>query len=272
MAWYDFDALQPENSGSGDDAIFSPKISVAYKFTDAFEGYASYGKSFHTNDPRGAVTVVDPVSNDPVEPSDVFVESKGGEIGVRYQPSSRFNVSVSAFQLDSDSELVFVGDAGTSEPSGATRRYGVETIGFWQPTDWLTLDGSAAWSHARFRDVPKDEQRIPNALDFVGSAGATIVLDGGWEGSLRFRYLGESALIEDNSVRSDPSFLMNLGVSKDFGSFVVGLDVLNLTDSDDNEIEYFYESRLPGEAGPVEDRLVHPLEPRTFRAVLRAKF
>jgi hypothetical protein len=147
----------------------------------------------------------------------------------------------------------------------------MEVNAFWQPVNWLTFDASGAWSHARFVDVPKDESRIPNALEFVGSAGATFTLDGGWEASARIRYLGESALIEDNSVRGDPSFLMNLGISKEFEHFTIGVDVLNATNSKDNEIEYYYESRLRGEAAPVADRMIHPLEPRTFRLVLRAK-
>jgi outer membrane receptor protein involved in Fe transport len=269
--WYSFDAIQPENSGSDNDTIFSPKISAAYKFTDVFEGYASYGRAFHTNDPRGGLLHTDPNTGDPVDPSPVFVESHGGEVGVRYQPSDKFNVSLAAFELDLDSELIFVGDAGTSEPSSPTRRYGAEISAFWQPLNWLTFDASGAWSHARFVDVPDDESRIPNALEFVGSAGATVTLDGGWEGSLRIRYLGESALIEDNSVRGNPSFLMNVGVEKEFEHFSIGLDILNVTDSKDSEIEYFYESRLAGEAAGVEDRMIHPLEPRTFRLVLRAK-
>jgi hypothetical protein len=270
--WLDFDAIQPENSGSTDDTKFSPKFSAAYTITDALEAYASYGHSFHTNDPRGALLHTDPNTGDPVDPSPVFVESRGGEVGLRYQPNSTFNVAVSAFELDLDSELIFVGDAGTSEPSDPTQRYGVEVNTFWRPTDWLAFDASGAWSHARFQDVPKDESRIPNALEFVGSAGITLTLDDGWEASARVRYLGESALIEDNSVRGDPSFLMNLGVSKDFGPFYIGLDVLNVTNSKDNEIEYYYESRLANETAPVADRMIHPLEPRTFRLVLRAKY
>jgi hypothetical protein len=270
--WYNFDAIQPENSGSSDETKFSPKFSAAYTFTPALETYASYGKAFHTNDPRGGLLHTDPNTGDPTDPIKVFVESKGGEIGLRYQPSSTFNVALSAFQLELDSELIFVGDAGTSEPSSPTKRYGAEINAFWQPLNWLTFDASGAWSHARFVDVPKDESRIPNALEFVGSAGATLTFENGWTGSARIRYLGESALIEDNSVRGDPSFLMNIGVSKEFERFSIGVDLLNATNSKDNEIEYYYESQLQGEAAPVADRMIHPLEPRTVRLVLKAKF
>jgi hypothetical protein len=272
IIYLDFRALQPENSGSHEANMFSPKFNTAYTLTDQFELYGSYGVAFHTNDPRGAVLNVDPNTGDPVTPSPVFVRSHGGEIGARYEPSQKLNVTAALFELDFDSELIFSGDAGTSEPSGATRRYGLEVSTFYRPFDWLTFDASGAWSHARFVDVPKDQDHIPNALEFVGSAGVTFTPGNGWEGSLRARYLGKSALIEDNSVRGDPSFIMNAGVSKDIGSWRVGLDILNLTNSRDNEIEYFYASQLQGEPAPVDDRFIHPLEPRSYRLVLRRSF
>ena len=49
-------------------------------------------------------------------------------------------------------------------------------------------------------------------------------------------------------------------------NFDVSLSVFNLFDDDSNDITYFYESRLPGEAAPVEDLHFHPVEPRTLRA------
>ena len=269
---YDFTAIQPENSGDGSDTKWSPKASIAYAFNDDFETYASYGYAFHSNDARGAVLTQDPVTGDPVTPSPVFVESRGGEVGFRWEPSSAFNFSASVFELQLDSELIFVGDAGTSEPSAPTKRSGVEVASFWRPYDWLAFDGSAAWSHSRFEDAPSGEDRIPNAVEFVGSFGATVTTDNGWEASLRARYIGEAPLIEDNSVRGPATFTVNAGVSKDFGPFYVGLDILNLLDSDDNEIQYFYESQLQGEPAPVEDLHIHPVHPRSFRLVLRAKY
>jgi hypothetical protein len=269
---YDFTAVQAANSGDGSDTKWSPKASIAYAFNDDLEAYASYGYAFHSNDARGAVLTEDPVTGDPVAPSPVFVESRGGEVGFRWEPSSSFNASASVFELQLDSELIFVGDAGTSEPSDPTKRSGVEVSGFWRPMDWLAFDASAAWSHSRFEDAPAGQDYIPNAVEFVGSFGATVTTDSGWEASLRARYIGEAPLIEDNSVRGPSTFTLNAGVSRDFGPFYVGLDVLNLTDSDDNEIQYFYESQLLGESLPAEDLHIHPLHPRSFRLVLRAKY
>jgi hypothetical protein len=269
---FDFNAFQLANSGDGADTKWSPKVSAAYTITDELEAYGSYGYAFHTNDPRGAITTEDPVTGDPVDPSPVFVESRGGELGFRWEPASSFNLSASIFQLELDSELIFVGDAGTSEPSNPTKRSGIEITTFWQPIDGIAIDASGAWSHSRFQDAPAGEDRIPNAVEFVGSAGVTWTTDDGWEASLRARYIGEAPLIENNSVRGDPTFTVNAGLSRDFGPWYVGLDVLNLTNSKDNEIQYFYESQLEGEAAPVEDLMIHPLHPRSVRLVLRAKY
>jgi hypothetical protein len=42
-------------------------------------------------------------------------------------------------------------------------------------------------------------------------------------------------------------------------------------DSRDNDITYFYESQLPGESAPVEDRHFHPVEPRTLRLTIETR-
>jgi hypothetical protein len=44
---------------------------------------------------------------------------------------------------------------------------------------------------------------------------------------------------------------------------------LNLFNAHGDDITYFYESQLPGEAQPVADRHFHPVEPRTFRLTLK---
>jgi len=50
------------------------------------------------------------------------------------------------------------------------------------------------------------------------------------------------------------------------------LDIFNLSNRRVDDIQYFYESRLPGEATPVADRHVHPAEPRVWRLSLRLGF
>jgi len=197
------------------------------------------------------------------------VRARGIELGARTEAVRGLQSSLALWQLKSDSELVYVGDAGTTEASGASTRRGVEWNNRWIPLPSFLLDADLAWTHARF----DNGDRIPNALDRVASLAATLRDIGPWSGTLQMRYLGPGALIEDNSVRSTSSVLTNLRLSRKLGDKAeLTLDVFNLFDREANDIQYFYESQLPGEAAPVADRHVHPAEPRTFRLSLLLRF
>ena len=50
------------------------------------------------------------------------------------------------------------------------------------------------------------------------------------------------------------------------------VDVLNLLNRQVSDIDYFYQSRLPGEAVPVNDIHTHPAEPRTMRVGVVMRF
>ena len=57
------------------------------------------------------------------------------------------------------------------------------------------------------------------------------------------------------------------------GDWELALEVLNLVDSGDHDIDYFYASRLQGEpAGGVEDLHYHPILPRTWRLSVQRAF
>lgn len=273
LDYYDFDvhAKTAANSGSGDDSLWQPNIGLAYLLTDNLELYANYGHGFHSNDVRGTVVTEDPVTGEPLEQIAVLVEGKGSEVGFRYDNLDGFIFSLAAFELQMDSELVFVGDAGTTEPSNGTRRRGVEISAFWEITEGLVADLTAAKTRGHFLGLPSGENSITDAHEQVSGAGITLVR-GGLTASLRLRYFSDAALTEDESVQKDASQIYNLGVSYDFGQWELGLDVLNLADAEDDDIAFFYESRLPGEAAGVEDIHFHPSNPRTYRATLRYEF
>ena len=269
---WDVTSLRAANSGSGSDAILSPKFSLAYALNDQLEFYANYGRGFHSNDVRAAELSVDPVTGDPAEPFDAIVKASGSEAGFRAEISERLNFSATVFFLELDSELIFVGDAGTTEPNESTERIGVEAAIFWRPTAWLVIDATAAKTDAKFKDAPRGADNIPDAHDFVGAFGVTALLENGFVGSFRVRHFGDAALIEDNSVRKDGTTLVNLGLSYPLAKFEFGLEVLNLFDSGGHDIEYFYESRLFNEVQSVEDFHFHPVEPREFRPRIKYVF
>ena len=269
---FDVEALRPQNSGSDNDALLQPKFGLAYRLADSLEFYANYGHGFHSNDVRAAVNRIDPITGEDTEAQDILVEGRGGEIGFRYDNLRGFNVTLTAFELATDSELVFVGDAGTTEPSDPTRRSGVELNAFYSINDRLVIDFSAARASGHFRGLPDGENSITDAHENVAAAGLSYVGTQGITASLRLRYFGDAALTEDESLMKEDSTLVNAGVSYAFGAWEMGIDALNLFDAEDDDIAYFFESRLPGELEAVEDIHFHPSNPRIIRAMLRYSF
>jgi outer membrane receptor protein involved in Fe transport len=271
---FDVDSLsQPANSGAASDSQLSPKLSVILGPWAKTEFFVNAGRGFHSNDARGTTATVDPRTADPVDKVPGLVASRGMELGARTEWIPGLQSSLALWKLDFDSELVYVGDAGATEPNRPSARRGIEWNNRWVPRPWLLVDADLAWTHARFSDFDPAGDRIPNSVDKVGSVAVTARDLGPWSASLQWRYLGSGALIEDNSVRSASSLTTNLRIGRKLwrGSELT-LDVFNLLDRKLNDIQYFYESQLPGEDEPVADRHVHPAEPRTVRLMLRAEF
>ncbi len=263
---YDVDALRAANSGSGSDQQLSPKVSLAFTLAPSVELYANYGRSMHSNDVRGVTINEDPVSGAVADSVDLLIPADGAEFGVRFEKDQRFNFSAVAYWLRLDSELVFVGDAGGTEANNGSRRRGIEINSFYRPVDWLALNASYTKNDAHYEDTVRGQDEIPGAIESTFSLGINTVWQNGFSGSLRARYLGESPLTEDGSVMSRSSTLVNGAIAYQSGPLEVRFDVFNLTGSDDQDIAYLYESRLPGEAAAgVSDIHFHPLEPRSMR-------
>jgi len=180
---------------------------------------------------------------------------------------------MSFWSLDLDSELVFVGDAGATEPSGRTRRHGIEVANFWRATPWLALDADGSFTRARYRDDDGSGTRIANSIVTVVTAGIALGRTEGWFGAARLRHFGPQPLIEDNSVRAPSSSVVNLRLGWRGSDWEFSLDLLNAFNREDFDIAYAYVSRLPGEAaGGIDDLHFHPVEPRTLRMGVTRRF
>jgi outer membrane receptor protein involved in Fe transport len=263
----------PVNSGKDSDRIGTPKLSLIFGPWAKTEYYVNYGQGFHSNDARGTTITVDPATGDPASRVPLLVRARGYEAGARTAIVPRLQSSLALFRLDFDSELLFVGDAGTTEPSRPSRRTGFEFSNLYTPTSWLLLDADIAFSRARFTDSDPAGNRIPGAIEGVATFTAAVDNLGPYYGSVRLRYFGPRPLTEDNSVRSSSTTLVSGRVGYKFDKNLrVQLDVFNLFNRQASQIDYFYESRLRGEAAPVSDVHFHPVETRSFRASLIANF
>ena len=272
---YDFtvNADLSANSGKASDQMVTPKLSLVFGPWQRSELYLNYGHGFHSNDARGTTITQEPGSGNPVSSVDPLVRTKGYEIGLRSEPISGWQSTLSLWQLSSASELLFVGDAGSTEASRPSQRYGVEWNNLYTLNDWLSLDADLAWSHARFKDSDPAGKNIPGAVATTANLGLTVDQIGPWFGALRLRYFGPRPLLEDNAVRSAGSALTNLRIGYRLGrQSQLALDVFNLLDRQVNDIEYWYASQLLGETSPVDDRHIHPSESRTLRLTLSYRF
>lgn len=264
----------PVNSGDGSDGLASPKVGAIFGPWKGTEVYVNAGTGFHSNDARGAAITVDPVSGDPVDRVTPLVRAKGAEIGLRTVRIRGLQSTVALWYLGIDSELLFVGDAGTTEPGRPSRRVGVEWTNYARLEPWMTVDADLAFTNARFTDDDPAGTQIPGALYRVISAGVTIEPRKAILGSFRVRHFGPRPLIEDGSVNSKSTTIWNgeVGYRLSNNARLV-LEAFNIFDAEVSDIDYFYPSRLPGEpADGVEDIHTHPALPRSARVGIQFSF
>ncbi|MFI5371224.1 MAG: TonB-dependent receptor [Candidatus Eisenbacteria bacterium] len=270
-------------SGNGADGLVSPKASVVLGPWAGVEVNANAGYGFHSDDVRGAsytsggttqgvqmATEHIPVPGGPaVLRSSLLVRTRGAETGARFTAGSRGSVAASLWGLDIDSEHVFLGDQGLSAPSRPSRRTGIEVSGDCRPGN-VHLDADLAYSRARFRDPDPAGNYIPGAVEGVASAGIEYERPALGFAGLRLRYFGPRPLIEDNSVRSGASTVLNAEVGYDARRpWSVVLQAFNLLDRAVSDVDYYYVSRLPGEPTiGVADVHTHPQGPRSIRLVV----
>ena len=263
-----------ENAGTRSASIVSPKLNLIFGPWAKTEFYVNMGTGFHSNDARGTVIKIDPKTGDAVDRVTPLARSKGFELGLRTSPLPGLQTALSVYQLKLASELVFVGDAGTTEAGRPSKRVGFELANYYKPTDWLTIDADIAFAQARFSDSAPEGRRIPGAVEGVASLAVAVDNLGPWSGALQLRYFGPRPLVEDNSVRSKATSLMNGRVGYRISPKVnIALEGFNLGNRKVSAIDYFYTSRLPGEPDEgVGDIHFHPIESRSFRLSLNLSF
>ncbi|HEX7154247.1 MAG TPA: TonB-dependent receptor [Thermoanaerobaculia bacterium] len=240
--------------------LLSPKLSIILGPWRTAELHVNAGSGFHSNDARAALE----------KGATPLVLSRGAEVGVRTAPSPRLHAAATLWALDLDSELLFVGDAGTTEARGASRRTGIELATHYDLTPWLGVHADYAYSRARFRDG----NRIAGAVEGVASVGLDLVNLRKVSAELRYRYFGPRPLVEDDSVRSNASHLVNARVGYAIAPRLrLSVDVFNVLNAEVSDIDYFYTSRLPGEdAAGVDDVHFHPVEKRAVRVGITTSF
>ena len=258
------DALQTNyETLSETKAILSPKLNFFYNAKDNLQLYLKSGLGFHSNDTRVVVANGG---------EDILPRSYGADFGSVWKPFPKLVVNSALWYLFLEQEFVYVGDAGIVEPSGKTRRYGLDLGLRYQLTDWLFLDSDATFTNARSTEEPSGKNYIPLAPDFTFTGGLAVNNLDGFSGGIRLRYLDDRPANEDNSIVAEGYFVTDFNVNYDFKAITLGLAIENVLDVDWNETQLATESRLRNETRPVEEIHFTPGTPFFIKATVTYTF
>ena len=235
-----------------------PKLMWIVSPVDGWDLFASFGRGYHSNDARGAVRQVDPAR--------LMTPATGYEVGTRVTPLKGLSLSAAAFLLDLDSELVWLGDEGTTEASTKTRRYGVELSARYRISNWLYADLDGTLAHASYvaNAGNGDAVALAPTRTFTAGVGARPTF-GHWTpfGSLRVKALGDRPANQDGSLTAEGFVIVDANAGVRWRDVEVGLDVQNLLGATWREVNFATTTRLSYEPQAVNGIHYSPGWPRT---------
>jgi outer membrane receptor protein involved in Fe transport len=225
-------------SGERGATQLSPKAGVRISPLRWFELFANLGYGFHSNDARGVIQGVTPLTS-----------ARGYEVGATASAFNRLWLRLTLFRMDLGSELVWVGDAGTTEARGRTRRDGIEIDARADILSWLRADVSVALTRARFRDAPADADAVPLAPRSTITGKLTATHPKGYFGRVSVLSLGDRPATEDEFLTATGFTRVDLMLGYQHPRFELALGLENLLNTTWREAQFGNVSRLQGE-GP----------------------
>ncbi len=249
-------------AGNTSSGLVLPKMNVILGPWFRTEFFANYGEGYHSNDARSAVA----------QAASPLARARNYEVGVRSKPWGPDGVELIAtlWALDLKQELVFVGDAGTTEIRGASRRRGMEVAARGQLWGPLYFNGSVTWTKAEFTNG----DAIPLAPEVTAYGALLLRWPEGLTSQIQATYLGVRPLVEDRSAKApswttfDLSERYQLPIKLAHGRLEAFFFVQNLLNAKWEQATFFFDSRLRNEAAGVADTHFVPGSPRFVMAGL----
>ncbi len=264
------------NSGSADDNITSPKLSFVFGPWAETEFFVNAGRGFHENDARGTTITVDPADGvtavDRVHP---MVRASGAEIGLRTALVPYTQLALTAWTLDLDSELLYVGDAGATEANRASERRGVELGVYVTPREWLTAGCRprlVAWALQRVRCRRRSHprrgrtRRLAWALPCSTPAAGLVARASGISARRRSSRTVQRALRPHHGGEPRRSGGASASVSRSRWRPTTCSTRRTTTSHISTR------ASCRARAAPVSDRHFHPVEPRTLRMTVETRW
>ena len=239
-----FDKLQTMQAAPKGKSIISPKLNFQYTINSAFQLYLKTGKGFHSNDTRVVVEE---------QGHEILPSAYGADLGAMIKPLPRFFINAAVWYLYLSQEFVYNGDDGNIEPSGRTRRTGVDIILRYQFSHTLFASMDLNFAKPRAIDEPKGQNHIPLAPTATSAAGLFYKPKEGFNGSLRYRYIEKRPANGDNSIVAEGYFLVDGSFNYTKPKYEVGVALENILNAKWNEAQFATESKLQNEPAPVTE-------------------
>ncbi|WP_128548537.1 TonB-dependent receptor [Larkinella soli] len=239
------DLLQsPAPTLRASDVILSPKLNLYYTVNPRLQLYLNTGRGFHSNDTRVVVEQ---------QGREVLPAAYGSDLGLIFKPFPNLLIQAAGWYLWMEQEFVYVGDEGVIEPSGKSRRYGLDASLRWQLSPRLFFDLDLNTARPRALGAEAGQNYLPLAPTFTSTGGLTLQNRKGLSGSLRYRYMAARPANEDNSIVAKGYFITDLQANYTLTRLQFGLSVQNLFNTRWKETQFATESRLRGEPAPVNE-------------------
>ena len=260
---FEYDDKLAANLPSQGKSILSPKLNIQYTVNPRLQLYVKTGKGFHSNDTRVVVAN---------QGQEILPAAYGADLGFIYKPNNRLFLNVAAWYLYLQQEFVYVGDDGNIEPSGKTRREGIDIIARYQFTVHLFANINLNVTNARALNVIKEENRIPLAPVATSTGGLFYKAFRGFNGGISYRYMKNRPANEDNTIVAKGYFVTDASLNYTQPKYEIGLAFENIFNTKWNEAQFATKSRLKGESAPVTELNFTPGTPFFVRLKLAVFF
>jgi outer membrane cobalamin receptor len=239
-----YDKLNTQQMSPQGKAIVSPKLNIQYTINSTVRIFVKSGKGFHSNDTRVVVAN---------QGKEILPAAYGTDIGFTVKPTKNLFLSIAAWNLYLDQEFVYVGDDGNIEPSGKTKREGIDLIARYQFNKNLFANVNVNFTKPRARGAIKGEDYIPLAPTATSTGGLFYKAKYGFNGGLTYRYISSRPANEDNSIVAKGYTLLDGSINYTRPKYEIGLAFENIFNIKWNEAQFATESRLMNEPAPVSE-------------------
>ena len=237
-------------------SLVSPKLNIQYTVSPQVQLYVKAGKGFHSNDTRVVVAN---------EGREILPAAYGTDLGIIMKPTQNLILNVAAWHLYMQQEFVYVGDDGNIEPSGRTRRIGLDIIARYQLTESLFANANFNFTKPRSIDDAKGQNYIPLAPAFTSTGGLFYKKKEGLNGGITYRYIKDRPANEDNSIVAKGYLLLDGAINYTRPKYEIGLAMENMLNAEWNEAQFATESRLLSEPASVTELNFTPGTPFFIR-------